>query len=111
PVAELQAVAPDARWRAAVDPAIGARLLSLEADLHLKSDNYEAALPLIEELAPLQPTEAMRLYNELLKVWASTHDQSRGAQDRQSANPAVPLTRALQRRSLDELQHIVQRLH
>ncbi len=108
---------PDARWRSLIDPSLKARILALEADLMLKAERDADTLPFIEELAPLDSVEASRLTTEMLRTWATNHSPQKNDNSQQS-NPyaqqsnirAVPLTRAVQARNLEELAAMLKRL-
>lgn len=108
--------APSEKWRTLVDVSLRPRLLSLEADLALKADNDERALPLVEVLAPLDSKEGLRLAQEVLRVWAKTRFRNR--QQEAPTNPffygntprGIPLTRAMQQRNLEELTSLYHRV-
>lgn len=111
---ELLRSAPVENWRGVMDVGLLPRVLALEADLHLKLEHDDSALPLIEQLAPLNGKEGARLADEFLRVWADVHDPHRVVNRRtfygQSGPPGIPLTRALQRRNLAELAVVLNRL-
>lgn len=117
PIPDLLDCAPSANWRAAVEPALQPRLLSLDADLSLKAENDGRALPLVEALAAFDAKEGLRLANECLRVWSTTRFKNR-AQTQSVAMPyyynspsqGIPLTRAMQQRNLEELAGAYQRL-
>lgn len=121
PAAEILAIAPGQNWINAMDRSLQPRALSLLAELHLKLEDDAKALSYVEQLAALQPKEASRIANELLRVWAKTHDPQRAMLQRQSGivyyssygmmrQQGIPLTRALQQRNLEELSALLQRL-
>ncbi|HZJ14979.1 MAG TPA: glycosyltransferase family 2 protein, partial [Chthoniobacteraceae bacterium] len=121
-ITDVLTTAPHNEWIAAVDPSLVPRTLTLLAELHLKLEQDAKALPWLEKLAPLHPKEAQRLANEILRVWASTHDPRRGVPQRSSnvvyynmygvmqQQQGIPLTRALQQRNLEELSVLLARL-
>jgi hypothetical protein len=76
-IADVLTTAPHSEWIAALDTSLVPRTLTLLAELHLKIEQDTKALPWLERLAPLHPKEAQRLANEILRVWASTHDPRR----------------------------------
>lgn len=116
PPAELLASAPDGEWLAVVDPGLQPKIIAMLADLWLKSHEEQKALPWIEKLAPLQPAESLRLANDLLMGWMNLRQQqlqmqaNRGYQYGNQGGQGIPLTRALQKRNLDELAGLLERL-
>ena len=121
PLPDVMPGAPDAAWLAAIDPSLLPRALTLLAEVHLKMEDDAKALPFIEQTATLQPKEAQRLGNDLLRMWANGRDPSRAMQQQQrmyynqgmymgQQQQGIPLTRALQQRHLEDLSAILKRL-
>ncbi|HEV7869560.1 MAG TPA: hypothetical protein VGO90_17855, partial [Chthoniobacteraceae bacterium] len=121
PIAELVPLVPGAAWLDALNPSLRPRALSVLADLHLKLEDDAKALPYVEQLATLQPKEAVKLANSLLRAWASARDPQRSMPQRRPGmmyygpygpqqQQGIPLTRALQQRNLEELSILLQRL-
>jgi hypothetical protein len=121
PIADILPTAPDDAWLGALDPSLLPRALGLLTELNLKLESDTKALPFLERIAPLQPKEAQRLANDLLRVWASSHDPQRLVPQRRSGSiyyyngmyqrpQGIPLTRALQQRNLDDLSTLLGRL-
>ena len=123
PLPDVLPGAPDAAWLAAIDPSLRPRALTVLAEVHLKLEDDAKALPFIEQIATLQPKDALRMSNDLLRVWANARDPNRAMREQQQQqygriyyNPygnqqqGIPLTRALQQRSLDELSAVLRRL-
>ena len=122
PVADALAAAPDAAWLAVLAPDLRATTLRVLAELHLKIEEETKALADLEQLAPLQPKIALGLANDLLRVWAESHDPLRAVPQRRGPiyfgpgspygmrQQGIPLTRALQQRNLDELAVVLRRL-
>lgn len=117
-LSDILATAPTEQWRSAIDPSLHPRIIALEADLRLKSEDDKGTLPLIGQLAALDAKEAQRVANEFLRVWGTMHDPHRNTapQNRfvtmygQQPKPGIPLTRALQKRNLDELGAVYRQL-
>jgi hypothetical protein len=121
PIAELLLAGPTEAWLSALDPGLLPRILATLAEAHLKVEQDAKALPYVERLAPIQPKEAQRIGNDLLRVWATAHDPQRGMPQRRPnviyygpngpyGGQGIPITRALQQRNLEELSAILQRL-
>ena len=121
PIAELLPLAPSVAWLAAIDDTLRPRTFATLAELHLKLEDEAKALPCIEKLAPLHPKEALSIANDLLRVWATSHDPQRNMPQRRSnvvyygpsgayGMQGIPLTRALQQRNLKELSAMLARL-
>ncbi len=121
PLADVLPSAPDAAWLAALDAGLLPRMLTLLAEIHLKLEDDTKALPFVEQLAPLDGKDALRLANDLLRTWATTHDPQRNVPRRRPGMvyysgmmmqqpQGIPLTRALQQRNLEELSALLARL-
>jgi len=121
--------APDDAWLAALDESLRLAVLELIAELHLKTDDPDKALPVIETLASVQPKEAGALANSLLRAWATAHNpmnrqpqspqrivSSSGGVIYYSSSPSgaraagISLTRAMQVRNIEELAALLRRL-
>jgi len=125
PIEPLLAAAPDGSWQRQLDGGLRPGLLALQADLNLKTETPDQALPLIALLAPMQPEAATDLANAFLRAWAEHQQPDRNQQTMgryyvngvmyYGGNPyggqqGIPLTRAKQVRNLQELSGLVRRL-
>ncbi|MFM1769527.1 MAG: hypothetical protein RJA22_2056 [Verrucomicrobiota bacterium] len=111
--------APGEAWLDACEPSVQLRTRALLADIHLKLEQEEKALPWIESLAPAQPKAALALANDLLRSWATTKDPNRDSRRNlriytspygNSYSQGIPITRTLQVRNLQQLAAILARL-
>ncbi|MFM7103228.1 MAG: hypothetical protein ACKO3N_18925, partial [Verrucomicrobiota bacterium] len=121
-VAQVLPTAPGEGWLRGLDALLGIRVRTVVAELHLKNEDEQQALPWIEALAGVQPRLAGRLANELLRAWARSHDPNvpnpnpgmnmypRYMFGGMPAPAGIPLTRALQVRNLQELSGLLARL-
>lgn len=126
PLEPLLAAAPEGNWQQQLDEGLRPGVLALRADLHLKTEKPDQALPLIATLAATQPEAATDLANSFLRAWATAHGADRNQQNAGryfvngvmyfGGNPygnqsqGIPLTRARQGRNLQELSGVVRRL-
>lgn len=126
PIDKVLATAPDANWQRHLDTGLQLGLLALMADLHLKTETPEKALPLIEALAVTQPQVATALANSFLRAWVTAHQPGRSQQGTtryisggtvyytsssgMQQQQGVPLTRAMQVRNIAELSGILREL-
>jgi len=120
PVDQVLPTAPNDAWLAVLDKSLLPRLRILIAELYYKVEEEAKAMPYIEAVAVEQPKAALNLANEFLRTWARTHNpnqQDFNMQRRYYYNPygqmqpqGIPLTRAMQVRSLKELSEWLQRL-
>ena len=126
PIEQLLGAAPDGNWQRQLDAGLRLGLLALLADLNLKTETPDQALPLIETLATRQPGVATELANSFLRAWATEHEPDRNQQNAgryyvngvmyYGGNPygnqqqGIPLTRAMQVRNIKELSGILRRL-
>lgn len=125
PVEQVLATAPDETWLKHTDAGLRLGVLALIADLQLKTDSPAKALPLIATLAAVQPEASAQLANSFLRAWGAARQPGRGMQGVSSRyivngvvyynNPsggqqAIPLTRAMQVRNIQELSGIVRQL-
>jgi hypothetical protein len=115
---------PGEAWLVVVDKSVLLKTHALMAELHLKLEQEERALPWIEALAADQPKVALNLANETLRTWARSRNpnQTAGPYQRYYSGgvyyssyggmnmPGIPLTRALQVRNLKELAGLLDRL-
>lgn len=118
--------APGDRWLAQVDESLRLAVQSLVADLYLKAEQPDKALPYIEAVAIAQPRAATDLANEFLKVWAKTRNPVQQPRNQSYGpygpiyygpgspygmrGPGISLTRAMQGRNIRELSDTVRRL-
>jgi hypothetical protein len=118
--------APGDAWLAAMDKSVLLKTRGLMAELYLKLEQEEKALPWIEALAPDQPKVALNLANETLRTWSRSRNPNpigQGYQRYYSGGvyyssyggygmnmPGIPLTRALQVRNLKQLSALLERL-
>lgn len=118
-VADVLESAPSQAWLAALEETVRVRTLTSLADLNLKLEAEQKATDFVEQLAPLHPKEALRLANQVLRTWATSHDPQRNMPQRRQyyyvngmlvGNQGIPLTRALQQRNLEELSALLKRL-
>lgn len=120
-IAEVLQSAPSPGWLAASDETTRVRAITSLAELNLKLESEDKALEFVEQLSGLHPKEATRLANQVLRTWASSHDPQRNMPMRRSTvyyvngmmmgnQGGIPLTRALQRRNLEELSALLKRL-
>ncbi|MEM9478369.1 MAG: hypothetical protein AAGA58_01765 [Verrucomicrobiota bacterium] len=119
PTSELLDVAPGDKWKATLPPSVRPRFTMVMAQLFLKVQNEDKALPFIEKLAASYPEKALELANESVRVWAKNHDPNA---NRRYTNPymyiwgynrqseAIPLTRSKQVRNLKDLAEWLERL-
>jgi hypothetical protein len=119
-ITEVLESAPSSAWLAASDETVRARAIAALVDLNLKLENEEKAVDFVEQLVPLNPKEATRLANQVLRTWATSHDPQRNMPQRRGTvyyingmymgNQGIPLTRALQEKNLEELSALLKRL-
>ena len=118
--------APGERWLAQLEESLQPAVRALLADLFLKADQTDKALPFIEALAAVQPQVANDLANEFLKGWAKSRNpmpqqrnMSYGPYGPIYYGPGSPygmrgagisLTRAMQQRHIRELSAYLRRL-
>jgi hypothetical protein len=111
--------APGETWLAAMEKSVALRVRATMADLHIKLEQEEKALPWIESLAADQPKAAVTLANDLLKSWTLTKDPNRDSRRNQriyygpygnSYSQGIPITRAVQVRNLQQLAEVLARL-
>ena len=114
--------APGERWLAQLDESLQPAVRALVADLYLKAEQTDKALPLIEALASAQPRPASDLANEFLKVWAKTRNPVQQPRNMSYGpygpiyygpgspygmrGPGISLTRAMQARNVRELSGV-----
>jgi hypothetical protein len=110
---------PSPAWLAQTDAAARPAFTVATARLHLKLNEEDKALPLIETIAAERPDDARLLVREFLRVWTRKHNPN---QERFRTNPymyvygynpradGIPLTRSKQERNLQELAALVRRL-
>ena len=118
PLAQLLSSAPDEKWQAILSTSLRPSLLALTAKLHLKTQNEEEAITVIDQLADLQPDTAKQLTEEAMRVWITNHDLNRRNTSPQNYMPygyqpqsaAIPLTRSQQERNLRELADWLKRV-
>jgi hypothetical protein len=120
PPAQLLEAAPSEAWLAILDKSLEPRIRGAAAELHLKNDDVDKSLPLIETLAPAHPRLAQTLAAEFLRTWArvkNPNQQQGYDSDMYSSyyNPygssmGIALTRLAQDRNLKELSTILGRL-
>jgi hypothetical protein len=119
-IPEVLESAPSPAWLAALDETVRARTITALVDLNLKLEAEEKAVDFIEQLVALNPKEATRLANQVLRTWATSHDPQRNMPQRRGTvyyingmymgNQGIPLTRALQEKNLEELSALLKRL-
>jgi hypothetical protein len=118
-VVDVIKAAPNPAWVAAVDDSLRPRLAHTVARLHLKVNEEEKAFPLIEQLAPAQPSEAKELVKEFLRVWTRNHDPNASRNENryswfffafEQRAEGIPLTRSKQERNLHDLAGWVARM-
>ena len=119
--------APSDAWIATLDASLAPRIRASIIEMHLKNEDPDAALPLIESLAKTQPKVGLVLSNQLLGVWAKVRNPNEGQQNYNSyggsfspygyapygsgsPSNALPLTRTAQVRNLTELHALLDRL-
>src|SRR5438093_926759 len=116
---QLLPTAPGETWLAAMEKSVALRVRAMMADLHIKLEQEEKALPWIESLAADQPKTAVTLANDLLKSWSLTKDPNRDSRRNQriyygpygnSYSQGIPITRAVQVRNLQQLAEVLARL-
>ena len=116
---ELLDVKPCDQWIELVDSTIKPKFDSVQAQLYLKVNEQDLALPFIEKLAGTHPDKAKDLVNEFIRVWTRNHDPNsdRGRTNYymymygfESRAESIPLTRSKQERNLQELAELVKRL-
>lgn len=118
PLAQLLSSAPNEKWQSIVSGSLRPSLLLLTAKLHLKSENEDGAITIIDQLADLQPEAAKQLAEESMRVWITNHDLNRRNTAPQNYMPygyrpqsaAIPLTRSQQERNLRELANWLKRI-
>ena len=126
PVEQIVLTAPGEKWLALLDTSLVPRLQILLAELQLKAEDEEKALPYLETVAREYPKAALNLANEVLRAWARTHDPNPqntmnrygpygpiyyGPGSPYGMNPlGAPLTRAMQARNIGELSKLLERL-
>ena len=102
-----------------MEKSVALRVRAMMADLHIKLEQEEKALPWIESLAADQPKTAVTLANDLLKSWSLTKDPNRDSRRNQriyygpygnSYSQGIPITRAVQVRNLQQLAEVLARL-
>lgn len=76
--AALIELAPDAAWIEWLDATLAPRIWQLVALLYLKAEEGASALPYLEKLVVDYPKVTSELANELLRVWARTHNPNAG---------------------------------
>jgi len=126
PVDQAAACAPGEQWLAQLDESLRLASFALIADLHLKAEAPDKALPHIESFAARQPRAATDLANDFLRGWAKA--RSPAPQPRNTVygpygpifygagspygmrGGGIPLTRAMQARNIRELAGILRRL-
>jgi len=110
---------PDARWLAAMDEPVRVQVLNLASKLYLKVKEHEKAMPLLSQLASVNPDEAKGLCREMIKVWAENNNPNQKSQYRSSyyyfsgynqRAETIPLTRSKQERNLLELAKLIQQI-
>ena len=117
--------APGDRWLAQLDESLQPAVRALVADLYLKAEQTDKALPLIEALASAQPRPASDLAGEFLKVWAKTRNPVQQPRNTSYGpygpiyygpgspygvrGPGISLTRAMQARNVRELSGVLRR--
>jgi hypothetical protein len=121
PPQQLLETAPSDAWLATLDKSLEPRIRGALAELHLKNDDVDKALPLIEAVAPAHPRLAQSLAAEFLRTWGRVKNPNTGM----SYDPDMPyyyssmygssmggisLTRLAQERNLKELSAILTRL-
>lgn len=118
-IESLLPTAPGPAWLAVCEKSVQLRTRAMMAELHLKLEQEEKALPWIEALAPDQPKVALTLANDLLKSWALTKDPNRDSRRNQriyygpygnSFSQGIPITRAVQVRNLQQLAEVLGKL-
>jgi hypothetical protein len=118
--------APGERWLAQLDESLQSALRALVADLYLKAEQIDKALPFLEALASAEPRAASDLANECLKVWARTRNPMQQPRNMPYGpygpfyygpgspygmrGPGISLTRAMQARNIRELAGLLRRL-
>jgi hypothetical protein len=124
PVDQVLKSAPGDSWLRHLDSGLQSALFACIADLHLKAEQFDHALALIERLASLEPQQASNLANDFLRAWAESrtpptqHMQQRymaGGVVYYGGNPGmqgsgISLTRAMQIRNIKELAACLARL-
>jgi hypothetical protein len=126
PIDQLLPTAPADAWLAALEKSVLPRMRILLAELHLKIDEDQKALPYLEAVAADQPKAALSLANDLLRGWARSHDPNSqmpmnrygpygmvyyGPGSPYGMNPqGTPLTRAMQVRNIADLSKLLNQL-
>jgi hypothetical protein len=124
PVDQVVSSAPSDKWLAQLDESLRLATFSVIADLYLKAEVPDKALPYIETYAKQQPRGAADLANDFLRGWTKARNpvqprnyNSPYASIIYSMNPyamrnsgAIPLTRAMQQRNIRELTGLMRRL-
>ena len=119
PIDQVLPAAPGETWLGAMEKSVALRVRAMLAELHIKLEPEEKALPWIESLAADQPKAALTLANDLLKSWTLTKDPNRDSRRNQriyygpygnSYSQGIPITRAVQVRNLQQLADVLARL-
>ncbi len=119
PTKKLLEVKPCEQWMAIVDDSLKPQFDTIQAQLYLKVNEQDLALPFIERLAKTHPDQSKKLIREFIEVWTRNHDMNSN-QSRtnsymfmygfESRAESIPLTRSKQERNLRELAEMLQRL-
>jgi len=116
---QVMPAAPGEAWLGAMEKSVALRVRGMMADLQIRLEQEEKALPWIESLAADQPKAALTLANDLLKSWTLTKDPNRDSRRNQriyygpygnSYSQGIPITRAVQVRNLQQLADVLARL-
>jgi len=118
-IEQVLPTAPGEPWLATMEKSVALRVRAMMAELNIKLEQEEKALPWIESIAADQPKAAVTLANDLLKSWALTKDPNRDSRRNQriyygpygnSYSQGIPITRAVQVRNLQQLADVLARL-
>lgn len=116
---DLLKVRPSDDWLANIDVSLRPKFDMILAQLYLKVQEEDRALPYIEKLSQPYPRETKTLVEEFLRVWTQNHDpNSAGRRSNyysmmygyESRAESIPLTRSKQQRNLAELAALLPKL-